>query len=90
MYVLYNCLVFHVQPEDGHYQAPKHVVVPYVENTSYSTNIYSCVRPVHTLYISYLIEHNGGDKPHDCLHHQSAYTIEQAGSFETSVSIQPT
>ena len=65
-------------------------VVPYVENTLYSTNIYSCVRPVHTLYISYLIEHNGGDKPHDCLHHQSAYTIEQAGSFETSVSIQPT
>jgi len=26
MYVLYNCL--YVQPEDGHYQAPKHVVVP--------------------------------------------------------------
>jgi len=23
--------VFHVQPEDGHYQAPIHVVVPYVE-----------------------------------------------------------
>jgi len=54
-----------VQPEDGHYQAPKHVVVPYVENTSYSTNKYSCVRPVHTLYISYIIEHNGDDEPHD-------------------------
>ena len=40
-----------VQPEDGHYQSPKHVVVPYVENTLYSTNKYSCVRPVHTLYI---------------------------------------
>jgi len=26
--------------------------VPYVENTLYSTNKYSCVRPVHTLYIS--------------------------------------
>ena len=39
-------------PEDGHYQVPKHVVVPYVENTSYSTNKYSSVRPVHTLYIS--------------------------------------
>jgi len=36
-----------------YYQAPKHVVVPYVENTLYSTNKYSCVRPVHTLYISY-------------------------------------
>ena len=32
---------------------PKHVDVPYVENTLYSTNKYSCVRPVHTLYISY-------------------------------------
>jgi len=32
-----------VQPEDGHYQAPKHVVVPYVENTLYATNKYSCV-----------------------------------------------
>jgi len=40
--------VFHVQPEDGHYQAPKHVVIPYVENTSYSTNKYGCVRRVHT------------------------------------------
>ena len=53
MYVLCNCLiVFHIQPEDDHYQAPKHVVVPYVENTLYYTNKYSCVRPVHTLYIS--------------------------------------
>jgi len=66
MYILYyNCSVFHVQPEDGYYQAPKHVVVPYVENTLYSTNKYSCVRPVHTLYISYFIEHNGDDTPHD-------------------------
>ena len=47
------------------YQAPKHVVVPYVENTLYSTSKYSCVRPVHTLYVSYFIEHNGGDEPHD-------------------------
>ena len=54
MYVLYNCLqVFHVHPEGGHYPVPKHVVVPYVENTLYSTNKYSCVRRVHTLYISY-------------------------------------
>ena len=55
----------HVQPEDGHYQAPKHVVVPYVENTLYSTNKYSSVRPVQTLYSSYFIEHNGDDESHD-------------------------
>jgi len=55
-----------VQPEDGHYQVPKHVVVPYVENTLYSTSKYSCVRPVHTLYISYFIEQSGDDEPHDC------------------------
>ena len=54
-----------MQPEDGHYQAPKHVVVPCVENTLYSTNKYSCVRPVHTLYISYFLEHNGDDEPLD-------------------------
>jgi len=27
--------------------------MPYVENTLYSTTKYSCVRPVHTLYIRY-------------------------------------
>ena len=43
----------------------KHVVVPYVENTLYSTNKYSCVRPVHTLYISDFIEHNRDDEPHN-------------------------
>jgi len=46
---MYNLI--HVQPEDGHYQEPKHVFVPYVENTLYSTNKCSCVRRVHTLYI---------------------------------------
>ena len=57
MYVLYRCLIsISLQPEDGHYQAPKNVVVPYVENTLYSTNKYSCVRRVHTLYISYFIQ----------------------------------
>ena len=45
MYVLYNCL------EDGHYQAPKHVVVPCVKNTLYCTNKYGCVRQVRTIYI---------------------------------------
>ena len=31
----------------------------------YSTNKYSCVRRVHTLYISDFIQHNGDDEPHD-------------------------
>ena len=39
--------------------------VPYAENTSHSTNKYSCVRPEHTLYISYFIEHNGDVEPRD-------------------------
>jgi len=62
----------YVQPEDGLYQAPKHVVVTYVENTSYSTNKYNCVRRVHTLYISYCIEHSRDDEPHD-------YEIKKTG-----------
>jgi len=33
----YNFLLFHVQPEDGHCQVPKHVVVPYVVNTRYTS-----------------------------------------------------
>jgi len=32
----------------------------------YSARKYSCVRWAHTLYFSYLIEHNGDDEPHDC------------------------
>ena len=55
----------HVQPEDGHYQAPKHVVVPYVENSLYSTNKHSYARRVHALYINYFIEHIADDEPHD-------------------------
>jgi len=31
--------VFHVQPEDDHCQVPKHVVVPYVVNTIYTSSI---------------------------------------------------
>jgi len=34
--------MFHIQPEDGHYQAPKHVVVLYVINNIYPPD--SCVR----------------------------------------------
>ena len=41
------------------------VVVVYVENTLYSTNKYSCVRPVPTICISYFTEHNRDDEPHD-------------------------
>ena len=57
--------MFHVQPEDGHYQEPKHVVVPYVENILYSTNKYSCVRRVHTLYSSYVHHTTQPNIPHD-------------------------
>jgi len=56
--------VFNVQTEDSHFQATINVVVLYIENILYSTNKYSCVGPVHALYISYFIEHNGDDKPH--------------------------
>ena len=40
-----------IPTKNGHYQAPKHVFVLYVENTLYSTNKYSCIRRLHTLYI---------------------------------------
>jgi hypothetical protein len=56
-----------VQPEDDHYQAPKPVVVSYVQTTLYSTNKYSYVRPVQTLYIGYFKEHIGEDEPHDSI-----------------------
>ena len=65
LYKTYMGCLYGVQPEDVHYQAPKHVVVPYVENTLYSTNKYNCVRRVHALYISYFIEHTGDDEPHE-------------------------
>ena len=68
--------MFHVQLEDGHYQVPKHVVVPYVGNTLYSTNKYSCVRPVHTLYISYFIEHNGDEESHDSIFRISIFRVQ--------------
>jgi len=59
----------------GHYQGPKHVVVLYVENTLYSTNKYSCVRRVHTFYISYFIENNRDGEPHDYTLLEKCYTF---------------
>ena len=48
---LYNYLTsVHVQSEDGQHQWPKHVVVPNVVNTYYTTNKYSCVRHRHTYH----------------------------------------
>ena len=38
--------MFHIQPEDGLYQAPKHVVVLYVIN-----NIYMCIHQIVVLYV---------------------------------------
>ena len=52
---LYLLVEYKVLSEDGHYQAPKSVVVTYVENTLYSTNKYSCVGRVHTIDISYAL-----------------------------------
>ena len=43
----------------------KHVVAPYVQYTLYSTTKHSCVRRVHTFYVSYFIEHNEDDEPRD-------------------------
>ena len=73
--------MFRVQLEDGHYQGPKLVVVHSVENILYSTNKYtsSCVRRVHTLYISYFIEHNGDEEPHD-------YRCTNVSNLETAVA----
>ena len=45
--------IFHVQPEDGHCQAPNHVVVPYVINSIYTSTIkQSCITQVHTPHSS--------------------------------------
>ena len=63
VYIKYK--IFTIPPETPCIYHIQNVVVPYVENTLYSTNKYSCVRPVHTLYINYFIEHTGGDEPHD-------------------------
>jgi len=38
----------------------------YGRGTFYFTNKYIFARQVHTLYISYFIEHNWGDEPDDC------------------------
>jgi len=44
-----------VQLEDGHCQASKHVVVPYVENALYFTNKYCFFRRENTLLICTLV-----------------------------------
>ena len=57
--------------------------MPYVENTLYSTNKYSCVRRVHTLYISYFIKHNGDDEPHETLGYlKTLYNLQWLFSIE--------
>jgi len=38
--ILHNYFLrIHIQPEDGYYQEPKHVVVPYAVNTIYTSTI---------------------------------------------------
>ena len=47
--------VFHIQPEDGHYQAPKHVVVLYAINYIYIYPPDSCVRQqIHSNLVYFL------------------------------------
>ena len=77
-----NCLIIiscTVQPEDGYYQAPKHVVVPYVENTSYSTNKYSCVDKKNQLDVTFCILYFSSNScstcfGQPCAHHQELTT----------------
>ena len=62
-------------------------VVPYVENSLYPTNKYSCDRPVHTLYVSYFIEHNGDDEPYDSLGLFFVSNISTLSIFAISTTI---
>ena len=59
----------HVQPEDGHYQAPKHLVVLYVIIIYiyiYIYTLHSCVRQyIHCNIVYY--KHNADDNPYDFL-----------------------
>jgi len=74
MYVLYNYLIS-ISSTTWRWplSRPKHVVVPYVENTLYSTNKYRCVRPVHTLYIS----------------QTSTHTVHQSHQYTHCTSVRP-
>ena len=57
IFVSRGITVFHVQPEDDHCQAPKHVVVPYVVNTLYiyvSSNKVVLDRYIHCTLVSSL------------------------------------
>ena len=53
MFCITVYLVFHIQPEVGHYQAPKHVVVLLVTNNILS--IHQIVVLVDTLQSSFFI-----------------------------------
>ena len=58
--------MFHIQPEDGHYQVPKHVVVLYVIIYISINPPDSCVRQqIHSN--SSLQRHNGDDEPYESL-----------------------
>jgi len=60
--VVTSCISVQYLWKYGFAKSSDNLYEPY---TLYSTNKYSCVRPVHTLYISYFTEHNGNDEPHD-------------------------
>jgi len=59
--------VIHVQPEDGHYQAPKHVVVLYVIIEKIYTSLHHIVVSDSKFTYSIIVyyKHNGGDETYD-------------------------
>ena len=69
-----------------------YLLVEYKVFSKYSTNKYSCVRPVHTLYISYFIEHKGDDEPHNYFHYliQKGLVMEVTRIMLTIVHILET
>jgi len=55
--------VFHIQPEDDHYQESKHLVVTYVINNIYIHQI--VVLDSRYTPIQFIMKHNGDDDPYE-------------------------
>ena len=56
--------MFHIQPEDDHYQAPKHAVL-YVINNIFIYVYQIVVLDSRYIPISFIIKHIGDDEPYD-------------------------
>jgi len=57
--------VFHIQPEDDHYLAPKHVVVLHVINSIFTSLHHTVVLDSKVTQLEFIIEQNGDDQPYD-------------------------